>query len=241
MIRKEIGLKIRKAHRYLGLFLGVQFLLWTVSGLYFSWTDIDEIHGDQFKNLEYQPKAFDSLRSPTAMPIAGGLRTIELRDLGNIPHYWMNNSQLINANSGKVRDGITEKEALYVAKNYMREGLEVIAIDLINETGKQHEYRKKLLPAYVISYKSDENIKAYVSLIDGKFQTVRHRDWRWFDFLWMTHTMDYEGRDNFNTIILRAFSLLGLITVFSGFLLWFTTSTTIRGFLEKKTNRNEKI
>ena len=124
----------------------------------------------------------------------------------------------MNANSGKVRDGITEKEALYVAKNYMREGLEVIAIDLINETGKQHEYRKKLLPAYVISYKSDENIKAYVSLIDGKFQTVRHRDWRWFYFLWMTHTMDYEGRDDFNTIILRAFSLLGLITVFSGFL-----------------------
>lgn len=241
MIHRETALKIRKAHRYLGLFLGIQFLLWTVSGLYFSWTDIDEIHGDQFKNLEYQPKAFDSLRSPTATPIAGGLRTIELRDLGNIPHYWMNNSQLMNANSGKVRDGITEKEALYVAKNYMREGLEVIAIDLINETGKQHEYRKKLLPAYVISYKSDENIKAYVSLIDGKFQTVRHRDWRWFDFLWMTHTMDYEGRDNFNTIILRAFSLLGLITVFSGFLLWFTTSTTIRGFLEKKTNRNEKI
>jgi uncharacterized iron-regulated membrane protein len=237
MIHRETALKIRKSHRYLGLFLGIQFLLWTVSGLYFSWTDIDEIHGDQFKNLEYQPKAFDSLRSPTAMPIAGGLRTIELRDLGNIPHYWMNNSQLINANSGKVRDGITEKEALYVAKNYMREGLEVIAIDLINETGKQHEYRKKLLPAYVISYKSDENIKAYVSLIDGKFQTVRHRDWRWFDFLWMTHTMDYEGRDDFNTIILRAFSLLGLITVFSGFLLWFTTSPTLRELVAKKINK----
>jgi hypothetical protein len=85
-----------------------------------------------------------------------------------------------------------------------------------------------LLPAFVISYKSDENIKAYGSIIDGKFQTVRHQDWRWFDFLWMTHTMDYEGRDNFNTIILRAFSLFGVIKVFSVFLLWFTTSKTVR-------------
>jgi hypothetical protein len=169
MIHREIALKIGKAHRYLGLFLGIQFLLWTLSGLYFSWTDIDEIHGDQFKNLEYQPKAFDSLRSPTAILIVGGLRTVELRDLCNIPHYWINNSQLINANSGKVRDGITEKEALYVAKNTIREGLEVIAIDLISETGKQYEYRKKLLPACEISYKSDEKIKAYISLIDGKF------------------------------------------------------------------------
>ena len=233
-MHRKTALKIRKTHRYLGLFLGIQFLLWTLSGLYFSWTDIDEIHGDQFKNLDYQPKAFDNLRSPTAMNIASGLQTIALRDLDNVPHYWVNNAQLINANDGKVRNGITEKEALYVAKNYMKEGLEVTGIALIDEAGKHHEYRKKLLPAYVISYKSDENIKAYVSVVDGKFQTVRHQDWRWFDFLWMTHTMDYEGRDNFNTIILRAFSLLGLITVFSGFLLWFTTSPTLRKLASKK-------
>jgi len=233
-MHRKTALKIRKTHRYLGLFLGIQFLLWTLSGLYFSWTDIDEIHGDQFKNLDYQPKAFDNLRSPTAMNIASGLQTIALRDLDNVPHYWVNNAQLINANDGKVRNGITEKEALYVAKNYMKEGLEVTGIALIDEAGKHHEYRKKLLPAYVISYKSDENIKAYVSVVDGKFQTVRHQDWRWFDFLWMTHTMDYEGRDDFNTIILRAFSLLGLITVFSGFLLWFTTSPTLRKLASKK-------
>jgi len=234
MVQRETALKIRKIHRYLGLFLGVQFLLWTVSGLYFSWTDIDEIHGDQFKNLEYQPKAFDSLMSPTTIKVIGGLKTIELRDLDNKPHYWVNNSQLINANNGELRNGITELEALYVAENHMKQGLEVVAVDLIKEAGKHHEYRQKFLPAFVISYKSDENIKAYVSVIDGKFQTVRHQDWRWFDFLWMTHTMDYEGRDNFNTIILRAFSLLGLITVFSGFLLWFTTSKTIRKIAARK-------
>ena len=44
----------------------------------------------------------------------------------------------------------------------------------------------------------------------------------------MTHTMDYEGRDNFNTTILRLFSLLGLITVLSGFLLWFVSSKTLK-------------
>ena len=88
----------------------------------------------------------------------------------------------------------------------------------------------------MLSYKTDESVKAYVSIIDGKFQTVRHQSWRWFDFLWMTHTMDYEGRDNFNTILLRIFSLLGLITVLSGFLLWFTSSPTIR----KLVRRNNK-
>ena len=48
-VNREFSLKIRKTHRYLGVFIGLQFLAWTVSGLYFSWTDIDEIHGDQFR------------------------------------------------------------------------------------------------------------------------------------------------------------------------------------------------
>ncbi len=66
MVNRNTVLKIRKTHRYLGLFLGIQFLMWTISGMYFSWTDIDEIHGDHFKNLAYQPKAFNDLISPSS-------------------------------------------------------------------------------------------------------------------------------------------------------------------------------
>ncbi len=60
---------IRRAHRYLGVLLGIQFLLWTVSGLYFSWTDIDEIHGDfQHKNPTLLSASFD-LVSPSVVII----------------------------------------------------------------------------------------------------------------------------------------------------------------------------
>ncbi|MEN8890090.1 MAG: PepSY domain-containing protein [Wenyingzhuangia sp.] len=234
MVNRHTALKIRKTHRYLGLLIGIQFLFWTISGLYFSWTNIDQIHGDQFRNLEYQPKGFDNLISPTKLNIQNGIKTIEMRDLNNVPYYWINNEQLFNAINGTPKDKITEEEANYIASNNMLKNLKVSGIEQINEVGKQHEYREKLLPAFVISYVSDDALKAYVSIKDGKFQTVRHRSWRWFDFLWMTHTMDYEGRDNFNTIILRAFSFLGLITVLSGFLLWFTSSLSVRKFLKIK-------
>ena len=231
MVTKQTAHKIRKTHRYLGLFLGIQFLCWTSSGIYFSWTDIDNIHGDHFKNTEYQPKAFANLISPSQLNVSGGINTIALRDIGDSPYYWINKEQLYNALDGSFKTNITQEEALYIATLNMKSGLVVENIEQINEAGKHHEYREKLLPAYVISYQSDEALKAYVSIKDGKFQTVRHRDWRWFDFLWMTHTMDYDTRDNFNTIILRAFSLLGLITVLSGFLLLFTSSPTMRRFL----------
>ena len=234
MVNRQTSLKIRKVHRYLGLFLGIQFLFWTISGLYFSWTDIDDIHGDHYKNLEYQPMVFDSLISPTSLNMSEPVKVIEIRDINRQPYYLINKKGLYSAQTGQKKGELTEDEALYIAKNYMKEGLEVASIEKITETGKHHEYREKLLPAYVISYKTDDNLKAYVSIIDAKFQTVRHQSWRWFDFLWMTHTMDYEGRDNFNTIVLRAFSLLGLITVMSGFLLWFVSSPSIRKLVQRK-------
>lgn len=227
MVKRKTAKWIRKSHRYLGIFLGIQFLMWTASGLYFSWTDIDEIHGDHFKNMEYQSPEFSGLMAPSELDVDGGIRSIEIRDIANAPYYWINNSHLYNATDGTPKQSINQDEALYVARQYIKKGLEVTGVRLIEKTDSHHEYREKLLPAYVITYKGAENLKAYVSAVDGKFQTVRHRDWRIFDFLWMTHTMDYEGRDDFNTTVLRAFSLMGLITVLSGFLLWYISSPSI--------------
>ena len=228
MASRKISLNIRKTHRYLGLFLGIQFLFWTVSGLYFSWTNLDEIHGDQFKKIDVNHSEFSELISPTMVDLKNPIKFLELREIDGHPYYFINNQVLYNAIDGKKKMEIDEKEAVKIANKYIREDLKVSYVEKITETGPHHEYRERLLPAYVISYDTKDNLKAYVSTIDGRFQTVRHRNWRWFDFLWMTHTMDYEGRDDFNNKILRAFSLLGLITVMSGFLLWFVSSKTIR-------------
>ena len=234
MIKSKTAIKIRKAHRYLGLFLGIQFLFWTISGLYFSWTNIDEIRGEHLINKNVQLKDFSELISPSKLN-ESNINSIELRDISGIPYYWINNVNLYNAYTGNLKYSITKNEAIDIAKQNLVKGLEIKSINYISTVDKHHEYRNKLLPAYVISFKDKNNIKAYVSSLDGKFQTVRHRNWRWFDFLWMTHTMDYGSRDNFNNTLLRAFSLLGLITVLSGFTLWFTSSPTIRKIFFKKT------
>lgn len=228
MIKGKKAKWIRKSHRYLGIFLGLQFLMWTISGLYFSWSNIDDIHGLQFHKKRIVAESFSGLISPSLLHPSISIQSIELRKINNQPFYWVNGKMLYNAKTGKLKKGISKKEALSIADKYIISGLKVKEIQLIKEVGKHHEYREHLLPAYVISYQEPDNLKAYISVNDGGFQTIRHRNWRWFDFLWMTHTMDYEGRDNMNNIVLRLFSLLGLITVLSGFLLWYISSPTIR-------------
>lgn len=61
---------------------------------------------------------------------------------------------------GKLKKDITKEEALSVAKNYMADNLMVTSIDSVFKVDKRHEYRKKRLPAYVISYDNDEALKA---------------------------------------------------------------------------------
>lgn len=234
-------MKFRKAHRYLGLFLGIQFLMWTISGMYFSWTDIDEIHGDHFKNDPPAQTAFTGLIGSSALSEIDSVRSLRLLGIAGTPYYWVNKSKLVNARTGEIREEISQAEALEVAARFVKPEYEVEGIKRIEEVGDHHEYRGRPLPAYEISYVTDENLKSYVAATNGEFQTVRYRDWRWFDFLWMTHTMDYEGRDNFNTWILRAFSLLGLITVLSGFTLWYVSSPTAQNLVGKKKKKKVKV
>jgi len=161
---------IRKIHRYLGLFLGIQFVFWTTSGLYFSWTNIDDIHGDQFRDFNASPASFTNLISPSMLKDSITINSVELRDINGTACYWINKKLLYNATTGTIKNGITKNEALSIAHSNMQKGLIVKSIALINTVGNQHEYREKFLPAYVISYQHSKNVKAYVSANDGSFK-----------------------------------------------------------------------
>jgi hypothetical protein len=210
----------------LGVLIGIQFLFWTVSGLFFSWTDIDEIHGDHFLK-EMHHMEFVGLKSVSEIMGDTPVSSASLRHVLHEPYFWVNDSMLYHAKTGEPKDSINRDEAIAIVRGRVKDEYKISDAELITEVGKHNEYRGKPLPAWVVSFEQPTHLKAYVSANDGGFQRVRHREWRWFDFLWMFHTMDYEGRDDFNNFLLRAFSLFGLLTVFSGFTLYFVTSKRI--------------
>ena len=227
-MKKTTHYWIRKSHRYLGLFTGIQFLMWTIGGLYFSWTNLDDIHGDQFHKEHEMHHTIPSHLLANIQDSSLQIESIRLRFIDHQPHFWINDEQLIDAKTGETRDEITKEEALGIAQMHLIDDLKVKKVERIEEVGKHHEYRERPLPAWVISYEGSDNVKAYVSATDGSFQRVRHQSWRNFDFLWMMHTMDYQGRDNFNNWLLRIFSVVGLATIVLGFALFFYSSNTLR-------------
>ncbi|MBN8674332.1 MAG: hypothetical protein J0L56_09365 [Chitinophagales bacterium] len=238
---------IRKTHRWLGVILGIQFMMWTIGGLYFSWSNIDEVHGDfQKKDAPFLSSDI-SLISPTAVldtikkiRQVDSVMSIQLIEiLGksfyqirciNATHNEMNQKNkmqpmnyLANAETGKLRGPLTKEEAVEVAKMRFNSEPKVKSVEYLTATNSHHEYRESPLPAYAITFEHPSKTTVYVASELGTVQKFRNKKWRIFDFLWMMHTMDYESRDNFGNILLRIFSIFGLVTVVSGFVLFFVS------------------
>lgn len=219
---------IRKTHRYLGVVIGIQFLLWTVGGLYFSWTDIDQIHGDHFRQLAPEPKPITLEQLNIYEDITMEIYTLETRQISGKQYLWINGEKLIEASSGLERGEITTEEAEAIARENIRLEYKIKSSEYLSTVGPHHEYRGQALPAWMISFEGEEKMRAYINAKDGKLQRVRYDSWRMFDFLWMLHVMDYSTRDNINNWILRGFSVLGIFTICSGFILFVYSSRTLR-------------
>lgn len=56
---------IRKIHKYLSLFISVQLLLWTVSGIYFAYNQIELVRGEHLRNQSYDEIDFNLQELPS--------------------------------------------------------------------------------------------------------------------------------------------------------------------------------
>jgi hypothetical protein len=226
---------IRRSHRYLGLLLGIQFLVWTISGLYFSWTSLDEIHGDHQRKAAPHLRGSLDLVSPAVCFERSSFKpdsimSVQLVSILGKPHYYLqffSGSEIIkllaDASTGEIRPSISKEESILIAAENFNDNPKVKNVEYMQSSHGHHEYRKKPLPAWAVTFDHPTNTTVYVSADGGKVESFRNNKWRIFDFLWMGHTMDYQGRDNFNNWLLRIFSVFGLVTIISGFTLFWVS------------------
>ena len=249
---KNKNLSIRRIHRYLGLFIGIQFLGRTISGLYFSWNNIDNVHGDQMRKGPHFISTASAVVSPDSAITElkskqkiDSIHSVHLISLVGKPLYQVvffsghtegvhhhTHYALADASTGDLRGPLTKEESISIARDNIIPSAELANVELITNTDGHHEYRESPLPAYAVTFKNPD-CTVYISTERGTFQTIRHDQWRAFDFLWMFHTMDYAGRDDFNNWILKILSAFGLLTVLSGFVLYVISSKTLKTLFKK--------
>ncbi|OUS16090.1 hypothetical protein A9Q88_09090 [Gammaproteobacteria bacterium 50_400_T64] len=234
-LRRDICLNpslIRKTHRWLGLIAAIQLLIWTGSGLFFSIVPIDDVRGT---HLLQAPAAlrlgYVRLLSPSDLVAQHkelkmlSLAKLQLQQRLNTPIYLAKiDDKLLtyNAETAEKLEPLTESEALSIATNSTQ--LLAQSATWVTEVDPGSEYRDGELPAWKIELKGVDEANLWIGANSGKVSAVRTNTWRLYDFLWGLHIMDYVDRDNFNSWLLRAFALLGVITIASGLALFFISA-----------------
>ena len=220
----------RKAHKWLGLIIGIQAMLWMVSGAYMAAVDIDFIHGDPLVRnvVEPLPSDFSGLY-PVATVIEeypGAERVGLIAQRGALWYRVVANGEsfLIDARTGLIRPTIGQPEAVALAAHYYTGDGEVAAARLLTDDSERPtELQTRPLPLWQVAFDDAIRTTFYVSPTTGELVTRRHSFWRAYDFLWMFHIMDYENRTDFNNNLLRAAAIGGFFFSLSGaWLLWYS-------------------
>lgn len=208
----------RKTHKWLGLFIGLQVLIWSLTGLYMTAVNLDLIHGDHLVRAAV-PRSADvsRFRDPLALAAANGAQAARLAWLRDRPAYVLTaeaREKVVDAVSGTAIAPPNEAEIRSIAKSNYTGTQSIVSAVLITEVPGEIRGRKP--PLWRVEFAHWNKPTLYFSPTTGELVTRRHELWRVFDFFWMLHVMGYQDRDDVNNPLLRVFTVGAVLLVLSG-------------------------
>ncbi len=210
---------VRAWHRRLSFVVGIQLLLWTVSGFVFAWDPIDVVRGEAFlAELPTPTVPADLLAHAPPVPPAGtcALRLRRLRGGWRWHAVDADDGTLavLDAASGAPLPELDADGAAALADAAFTEPGAVVGATRVEAPGG--EYRARPVPAWRVTFDDARRSNVYVDARTGLVTAVRNDAWRRFDWLWMLHIMDYEDRSDFSHPLLQVAAGLGVATSASG-------------------------
>lgn len=234
---------LRKIHKWVGLVIGLQFLVWAISGTAMALLDMDEVAGGKAATTAPPPVLIGSTAWPVVREALSGeqLEALRLRPLDGrtvIETEAGGTTRLFDAVDGRVV-AIDRTAAAAIARSAHPQGAPVSAVTHLEELPLA--VREHALPVWQVDFADPTNSSYYVSGTTGELLERRNDSWRWWDFFWMLHNMDYANRTSFNhpLIVFVGFAMAWLAV--TGFWLLFRTMwrhdpNTVRSWVRTKPN-----
>jgi uncharacterized iron-regulated membrane protein len=216
---------LRRIHKWVGLVIGIQVLLWAISGAAMALLDMDEVAGGEMVERAPLPLPSPGAGWPRVQSALAG------RPVGNISIRQLPGGAAIQA---ATPEGVRLFDAA-TGEPVTIDGARATAIASAAYPGRPAvtrvtalkeltlPVRTRELPIWQVDFRDAANSSYYVSGSTGELLERRNDTWRWWDFFWMLHTMDYAKRTSFNhpLIITVGFAMAWLAA--TGFWLLFRT------------------
>ncbi len=216
----------RNLHKWFGLVIGLQILIWLATGLYMVVVDIDFIHGDPLvRNMQETVAIPDTgllnvarLRAQYPNAIQIGLRPVMGKTFYTV--ITADKRYLLDAKTGAIKSPLNEETTREIAKYHFAGEAPVIDVSLITSNPPM-EIQTRRLPLWRVDFDDRFATSFYIDPYNGSLATRRHQYWRIFDFLWMLHIMDYDERSDAHSLLLIAAQIIGLTFAITGLWLLF--------------------
>ena len=216
----------RSLHRWLGLIVGLQVLIWLGTGLYMVVLDLDFIHGDPLvRNMQQVVTVPNSSRvSMTSLRAQYPDATdIGLRPVMGTGFFTVTTPQaryLIDVQSAQVVSPLGEEVAREIAQFHFNGEGSISEVTLIT-SDPPREIGSRRLPLWRIDFNDRFSTSFYIDPDTGALVTRRHQYWRIFDFFFMLHIMDYDERSDAHNTLLQIAQFTGLTFAITGLWLLF--------------------
>lgn len=224
MNRSRLTRRTRLFHKWVGLIVAVQLVLWIASGLVMSSLNLDIVRGAH-NAADTAPEAIAV--STEVLPPSELLGRINSPVTAMTMRMWQGQAvyiaesadgiSLYSARTGKALSPIDETSALKIARaDYTGNGKQV-ATQWLDVTPR--EARGREAPLWKVQFDDGANTAIYISAQTGTVVARRNDWWRLFDLVWMLHIMDYDDRDDFNHPLLIVCAATALLFALSGVIL----------------------
>lgn len=218
----------RRMHAWLGLIVGLQIVLWTVSGAAMALIDKQQVGGGAWPEAPPPPMlpaagAWDKVRAGLGGTPVTALTVRPLLDRQVLEVGTASGVRLFDAATGApVR--IDAKIAAAVAASGHPGGAKIVRVEPLREITLA--VRRHTLPIWRVDFADEVNSAYYVSAETGDLLERRNDSWRWWDFFWMLHNMDYWERESFNHPLIVIAAIAAAWLALSG--LWLLVRTAWR-------------
>ncbi len=210
---------VRRAHKWIGLVIGVQALLWMLSGVYMTAISLEVIHGDHLAHVSDAPldRRAERLNVAQLSEIHPGFEYFKLKRFLGKEVYELKGggkASLVDAGTGELLNPLPRAQVVARAKDIYQGEAEIREVTWITQAPQ--EVAKRPVPMWAVRFDDRANTTLYFAPDTGDLLARRHDLWRWFDFLWMFHIMDYDKRTDVNNSLLRVAAGVGLVFALSG-------------------------
>jgi uncharacterized iron-regulated membrane protein len=213
-----------RIHKWVALIVGLQIVLWIAGGVVMSVIPIEQVRGEH----KIAPQTATSVSPADIITLQKAAQAAQITQVAEASTgtvlgepVWRLTSPdgiifTIDAMTGSVLSPVNESFATQIAQADYSGNAQIGDVTLL--TDPPSEYGRPG-PVWQAVFADRDSTTLYVDPARAEVRARRSSTWRFYDFFWKLHIMDYDDGDDFNHPLLITAAGAAVFVALSGLLL----------------------